>query len=333
MNNKDFEFYFNFILTKGKKDNTYKFALARFLLDYSRKLDLEYINKKIQLNEDEIIEYKELAKAFLRYYWHQECKYKIRQNPNPAKPPSIIKIIRRIFGTEYNPKSFKEMPKELISKAEREIQQNVFGSIKQKKSQVVPRFQNISEGRSTVSKKIFYDYDGKKIKIKPRALYFFHENYYLLFKVVILEWSKFLEKMNTLPRLISKTESDEIQRNSLAKYRKILEPYFENCFYCGKKLEGQQVHVDHFIPWSYIFEDELWNFVLSCSDCNCNKLDSLAPKRYTEKIIERNKIHRSKIPELKKSLNVLDSGKGWEKALKDHYENCRAYGFTIVNLA
>ncbi len=30
--NSDFTYYFNSILTKGKKDNTYKSALARFLI-------------------------------------------------------------------------------------------------------------------------------------------------------------------------------------------------------------------------------------------------------------------------------------------------------------
>ena len=33
---------------------------------------------------------------------------------------------------------------------------------------------------------------------------------------------------------------------------------YNNCFYCGKKLENN-VHVDHFIPWSFVMNDELWN--------------------------------------------------------------------------
>lgn len=52
--NSNFAYYFNSILTKGKKDNTYKFALARFLLDYSHSLDDSYINAKI---ENDIVEF------------------------------------------------------------------------------------------------------------------------------------------------------------------------------------------------------------------------------------------------------------------------------------
>ena len=114
MNHKDYALFFHQILTKGSKANTYKFALARFLLDYSSKLELDYIKNKIKSNQNEIITYNKIAKAFLRYYWHQECKYKIRQNPFPSKPPVVIKVIRQIFGTTYIPKSFTDMSKDKI---------------------------------------------------------------------------------------------------------------------------------------------------------------------------------------------------------------------------
>ncbi len=329
MNNKDFEFYFNYILTKGRKDNTYKFALARFLLDFARDSDETDINDAIKNKSKIAIKYNTIAKYFLKYYWHQECKYKIRQNPHLEKPPLIIQIIHKIFGKNYIPDIFKRMPQDKIKKAESEITKKCF-------SEVIPRFQIIHEGRKFSGKTIFYEHSGldHEIHIIPEALHLLKENYTFLLKAVLFEWAKFLEKLNSgLPKLISKIENEEIKRASLAEYRKILELYFKNCFYCNKKLEGQEIHVDHFIPWSYVFEDELWNFVLSCGVCNCEKLDSLASKNYLDKIIERNTTYESKIPKLKNSLNILDSGKGWKKALKDHYANCMAYGFTVANLA
>ena len=85
---------FNAIITKGRKDNTYKFALARFLIDYSESLDEQSIRNKVDSNTDEVIEYSLIAKAFLRYYWHQICKYKIKQNFNSEKLPLIVQIIQ-----------------------------------------------------------------------------------------------------------------------------------------------------------------------------------------------------------------------------------------------
>lgn len=310
------------ILTKGKKDNTYKFALARYLLDYS--------NRPTESLE---IPYSDVASSFLKYYWYQECKFRIRQNFHKEKPPSVIKIIREEFGTKYIPDSFKEMPRDSIRKAEKKILHKVFGSAEKKTSNVVPRFQNLSAGSTVRRSQIFYDYDDTKqiILLKPKALEFFKKNYAVLLKSVILEWAKFLEKINKLPNLIAKIESAEIKRHSLKKYVALFRD-LDHCFYCNSKLERGNIHVDHFIPWSYIFDDEAWNLVLSCSKCNLKKRDSLAQEDFLKELITRNSTYYEKISILKKSLDDLDSGKGWETELWHNYSNCLDYGFTVAKL-
>ena len=321
MDHKDHALFFHQILTMGSKANTYKFALARFLLDYSKNLDMQYINKKIATHEGEKINYSEIAKHFLKYYWHQECKFKIIQNHDPKKIPNVIKIIRKIFGTEYIPDYFSDMKKEKIQQAEKEIIENVFG--KGHKSQVVPRFQNI---KNESTRKLFYDYDDVGLVVYPEALEFFHENYNILFKAVILEWAKFVEKINTLPRIISKIESEEIRRRALSSYKQIFRE-FSICFYCPNVLKEGEIHVDHFIPWSYIFEDEAWNLVLACKDCNLKKSDRLAPRNFLEELILRNKRNGEKIEMLGKSLRGLSPEGKWETEIRRHYRNCKDYGF------
>lgn len=70
MNLKLEELFIN-IITKGKKDNTYKFAFAKFLLDSAKNTN----------NIDNLeINYYDISSAFLKYYWTQECKYKIKQD-------------------------------------------------------------------------------------------------------------------------------------------------------------------------------------------------------------------------------------------------------------
>ena len=122
------------ILERSNKSNTYKFALARFLLDHSHKRD-----------SSSTVSFQDIAKKFLKYYWHQECKYRIRQNHDPNNHPSVVKVIREVFEEEmvdgYIPDYFKNMSPEKIKNAEEEIRKRVFGS--GKKSQVVPRFQRL----------------------------------------------------------------------------------------------------------------------------------------------------------------------------------------------
>ena len=317
------------ILTKGSKSNTYKFALARFLLDHSHKPDSSYT-----------VSFQDIAKKFLKYYWHQECKYRIRQNYDPKKTPSVVQVIRDVFKERmvdgYIPDYFEDMPQEKIKNAEAEIIKRVFGI--GKKSQVVPRFQRLKGQPPDRNLHIrgtgdFYDYDvpDGQLKIKPEALSFFRNNYNVLTKAVFLEWSKFLEKINTLPRIIEKVESEEVRRRSLTAYQNIFRDQ-RDCFYCNRKLDDMQTHVDHFIPWSYIFEDEAWNLVLACQDCNLKKSDSLAGLSFRNELINRNARLSKRIPELGKSLLRLDAENNWEPEIKHHYNNCKEYGFTVRNL-
>jgi hypothetical protein len=324
----DLKYYFNSILTKGRKDNTYKFALARFLIDYAHGLDDAYIKKKLMSNEREIIPYSVISKAFLKYYWHQVCKYMIRQNPNLEKLPLVVQILHTIFGNQYRPETFESIKKEKIVAAEKKIEKVCF-------VEVIPRFQNLKEGISVTSKKIFFDYHDNLIEVMPEALQFFKENYLFLYKTVILEWAKFLEKLNDgLPRLISKIEGQDPSRKSLQKLKMILGQYFDRCFYCNNLLpiEKNLIHVDHCIPWSYIFEDEIWNLVLSCRKCNLKKHSSLPNIGLIKILINRNKNYRDGIDILKKSLAKLETAGNQEGVIMKHYQNCKDYGFTVVNL-
>ena len=319
------------ILSKHtSKSNTYKFALARFLLDHSHKPD-----------SSSTVSFQDIAKKFLKYYWHQECKYRIRQNHDPNNHPSVVKVIREVFEEEmvdgYIPDYFKNMSPEKIKNAEEEIRKRVFGS--GKKSQVVPRFQRL-KGQQPPDRNLhirgtgdFYDYDIQRgqLEIKPEALSFFSKNYDVLMKAVLLEWSRFLEKINTLPRIIEKVETEEVRRKALTEYVEIFHDQ-RNCFYCDRRLDDLQIHVDHFIPWSYIFEDEPWNLVLACQDCNLKKSDSLAELNFCDNLINRNQDYQKEITELRKSLLSLDADNDWIPVIKHHYQNCKECGFNVVPL-
>ena len=91
-------------------------------------------------------------------------------------------------------------------------------------------------------------------------------------------------------RVIDKLELATPKRNNLSVYREILRKEFEttNCFYCGKKLHDN-IHVDHFIPWTFVKDDKIWNFVLSCPGCNMRKNNRVPTYDYLILLENRNK--------------------------------------------
>ena len=106
-------------------------------------------------------------------------------------------------------------------------------------------------------------------------------------------WARFLEQVNddnALIRVIDKLGLATPRRENLTVYREILRKEFEEdtCFYCGKKLHAS-MHVDHFIPWTFVKDDKIWNFVLSCPTCNERKNNRAPSQDYLIKLENRNK--------------------------------------------
>lgn len=143
------------------------------------------------------------------------------------------------------------------------------------------------------TKRLFYSFSKKEewLQISPYMYEFLCKHKVAIEKLNYYEWARFLERINEshgVDHLLSKID-ESAKRNNLSYYRDILFEEFENnCFYCGKKVSVGHVEVDHFIPWSFIKDDNLWNFVLACPECNNRKRDKLADKKYLHDLIVRN---------------------------------------------
>lgn len=142
---------------------------------------------------------------------------------------------------------------------------------------------------------IIYNFNLKEdgIVINPCVYEFMQKYKAELEKLNYYAWARFLEQINddnVLVRVIDKLELATPRRENLSIYREILRREFEEntCFYCGKKL-GRNIHVDHFIPWSFVKDDKMWNFVLSCSQCNIKKSNKLPKQDFLIKIEQRNR--------------------------------------------
>lgn len=328
------------VLNQGTKDNTYKFAFARFLLEYS------------QIKTETHVEFSTIAEYYLKYYWPQVCNSKLRQSPR--KSPEVIQIIENEFDKPYYPQTFDKIKQEEPVKIEnciRNIERKCF-------EHVTYAFQNVKIGDETVDKApIFFEwkkrgskkrYDREKdtplidrdygINLNLDAMSFFKRRSVSLNKAVTLEWARFLEEINVgAPKLIAKIEG-KIPSRDLTTERDELEPFEKNCFYCKTLLETAEINVEHVIPFSYIMENEMWNLTLVCKQCNCKKLGSLpSPKeKWLGKLFERNKKYRDKIVS-KSDVKVLDKslkrlGDKHESIIEIRYDNAEDLGFLLISM-
>lgn len=298
---------FNFVFSEScHKTSTYKFALIKSILD-------NLLNNTPGEN-GQVIFYSDLFAKFAESFWNLVVKYHLHQQ-KPTAEGKTSKI-EQIFGeaVKINPilenlefASIEEKTREkLIQKVQAECKKYVLGALHGDFSGKLYSFDQ-NENFITLSQNA-YDF-LLKYKIELEKL-----NYYA--------WAKFLEKINeenVLFHLLSKLELSLPERSELELYRKILFFEFEecNCFYCGKKLSGK-IHVDHFIPWSFVKEDKLWNFVLSCPQCNIKKSNILPPQSAIKRVQKRNRIILEEVsitPSLPDSFFIQSQFKNYDETL------------------
>jgi hypothetical protein len=305
---------FNSIISKGAKDNTYKFALMKFLLDFSQQELIGGVKS---------ISYSMIAEKFLEYYWFQECKYKLKQDFKVKRMPMIIRIIRNYCGEEYIPQSYekyfqnkKSLKQTMVSEIEKECLKDVIPRLQPRDNFSFYRHFHILN--STGRKYKLPSRETRYIEFTEEAHKYFKDHFNELSSLLIFEWAKFLEKTNFTPMLISKLEGLGLhKRKSLSKFRRILLSQMDSkCFYCNIEVDEKNIEIDHFIPWSYVYEDAIWNLVISCKGCNGKKSDCLASQECVSKIEDRNN---------KYGFN------DYNKDIMEYYVNCLKAGFTSLN--
>lgn len=335
------------ILGHGAKDNTYKFAMARALIELCGKRNP---GERGPL----VIEYGTLARKFLQYYWRQVCVFRIRQHHHPKKEAEVVKAILDMWGSETDgggsnggkPRGreavddFDRLDRDEVESVTDRILRTVFGSERSKKGVVVSRFQRVKIGRYSEVVRMFYDYDDKRraITVGEDACRFFAENRAILLDEVTFVWAKYLESANGgLPGLLAKVEAVETRprRNAavMKAAREEFLAYKEECFYCGCALDSGTIEADHFIPWSFIFDDQMWNLVPSCGCCNGRKGGMLPDEDAYAMLLERNGRHAGGTGRISESLGLLGrGGGGWKREMRARYDMCRDYRFNTVTI-
>lgn len=261
----------HFFFYHSKNTTTYKFGFFKALLE-----SLSEINEEMEISFDSIF------KSFSKVYWNLVVHHKLWQGNMKEKKSKVQSVIEQ-FQTKY------AIPAEWnFDRIESKQQDELIKLVKKygKRYVVGATYGDFNEE--------IYSFNLKNESIKLNRVYYeFLQKYKrILTDVNNYQLSLFLEKFNEeekLKKLLSKVEF-VTQRQSLKEFEMLLKNAgYETCFYCQKSVE-KGAHVDHFIPWSYIQNDHLWNFVLACPSCNSKKSNKLASEMYIDKLIARNEM-------------------------------------------
>lgn len=263
----------NCFLSQLNSIESYKFAFLKSILDNLYNVDMHLI-----------LTFDQLFYTFTELYWNLILKCKLRQMaPNNKDKRPVIESLFIISAKMYG------VDKETIYESlDENFKSNINNQVKMKCKE------NIVGELFVETNKIFYSFNVKEewIKFNPLMYEFVCKYKLILEKLNYYEWANFLEKANNnlnILHLLSKL-NNSTKHNDLSEHKEALYNEYKSnsCFYCEKKLHKSDLYVDYFIPWSYIKSDNLWNLVLTCSECKNNKGENLATNAYLTSLIGRN---------------------------------------------
>lgn len=268
LNESDLWRYTQQFLLNSTHTTTYKHILMKALLECVS-----------EMSDSGRLTFIQISKHVTKMYWNLIVTHDLH-HINTKKTKSGVEKIMLTFQEKHSiPKfwTFDKLPsdqKESLIKSVNQIYKKyVYGS-----------FYSSFDGT-------IYSFHKKEewLQLVPPYIVFFEKYKRILMNVTNYQLALFLEKYNTreaMEQILSKVEFISA-RQSLEEFKNLLLSYgVHDCFYCSKPL--RKIHVDHFIPWSYVQNDLLWNFVLACPSCNTSKNNRIAHKDFLHALVDRN---------------------------------------------
>jgi 5-methylcytosine-specific restriction endonuclease McrA len=263
--------------------NTYKIMWGKAIIDI------------LEEDSNPTITFEQIAHKMISYYWDLEFFFGLKQAPQKEKSPVIVQIVQEII--ERYKETSSSIPDWYI-KVEKDIQTYPeFNRWLRKivsimKLDVCHRFM-ILDGKPLPI--YLLDKESETITFDYKQIEVIQSNGFVLKQLLNYKLAQLLEQYNDSPRITQKVRGlsdQQLRRNNLTKYRKILlslkpeEPIID--FYTGKVLEEHQISVDHVIPWSFIYSNDLWNLVITSKSFNSQKSNRTPDRSVIERLQKRN---------------------------------------------
>jgi len=135
-----------------------------------------------------------------------------------------------------------------------------------------------------------FDQDATAIIIHPEWASYIQTNYRIIRGWVSWGWLQYMQRNNpNTPSLANKLFPPK-ERESLHSQTSYWQTVIENCaslqcIYSGQELTLNDMSLDHYLPWSFVAHNQLWNLVPVPRSVNSSKSDKIPGNTYFEKFI------------------------------------------------
>ncbi|KZL48195.1 hypothetical protein A2T98_19125 [Nodularia spumigena CENA596] len=159
---------------------------------------------------------------------------------------------------------------------------------------VNPTIINLANNQYTQKPLYCFNADNQKdcnaIIIHPDWVEYLEKNYTIVRGWVSWEWLNYMQQRNpSIPNVVKKLFMPQ-QRDSLIKqtqyWKTILEHQDIKCIYSQIQLNKDEISLDHYLPWSFVAHDQLWNLIPTTKSINSSKSNNLPSEKYFNNFVK-----------------------------------------------
>lgn len=267
-------------------------------------------------SDDFRIDFYDIAENMVRYYWNQSFFFNLKQQPGNLVP-TIYQDVNQLIN-EYKALTKSNIP----------CWSDIGLSYLEKKAPdfYVKRVQHVALELNRYvcylflhvngTDKDIYHYDKNiktQITLTKSQINEIKSNAEILNRLLNYKWAKLLDKFNVAPNILQKIEDagkERIERQNLSPYKKELLKYLPHGeaddFYSGQVLSKSDITLDHVIPWSFMYRDDIWNLVMTSRTINSSKSNSVPSLETISRLEKRNDYLLGVViePSFRKSLQI-----------------------------
>lgn len=128
------------------------------------------------------------------------------------------------------------------------------------------------------------------IVIHPQWIAYLRIHFSIVKAWVSWEWLKYMQKCNpNVPAVVNKLympQKRESLKEQIQYWKVVLAKEQLNCIYSKKILEKEAFSLDHYLPWSFLVHDQLWNLIPTFHEVNSSKSDNLPSEEYFQQFVD-----------------------------------------------
>ena len=122
--------------------------------------------------------------------------------------------------------------------------------------------------------------NDQSIVFNPHWLHFLQTHFSILQNWASWHWVRYMQKVNpSVPAIPSKLHPIEKRQPIDKAIRKCWVRFVNDkrliCVFSNKRIVPGGIHLDHFLPWSFVAHDEMWNLVPIDPQANSSKSDRI----------------------------------------------------------